>query len=119
MMGAWSHLRRFVPTKFIMVVDADADVRSRPDVVWVIAIRMDPARGTLCGAPTDYLGFASPVRGPGVWLAGGARPEVLAWQMSVFCLRSRPIDPLRTTLTWLGRRGRCLCSPALHQMFLL
>ena len=67
MMGVWSHLRQFMYTKFIVVVDADVDVRDWKDVIWAITTRMDPARDTMMveHTPIDYLDFASPVSGLG------------------------------------------------------
>ena len=67
MMGVWSHLRQFMYTKFIVVVDEDIDVRDWKDVVWAMSTRMDPARDsfTIEHTPIDYLDFASPVSGLG------------------------------------------------------
>ncbi len=67
MMGVWSHLRQFMYTKFIVVVDEDVDVRAWPEVVWAMTTRMDPARDTLLieHTPIDYLDFASPTSGLG------------------------------------------------------
>jgi 4-hydroxy-3-polyprenylbenzoate decarboxylase len=67
MMGVWSHLRQFLYTKFIVVVDEDIDARSWPDVIWAMSTRMDPVRDTLLveHTPIDYLDFASPVAGLG------------------------------------------------------
>ncbi|MBL4763101.1 MAG: 4-hydroxy-3-polyprenylbenzoate decarboxylase [Gammaproteobacteria bacterium] len=67
MMGVWSFLRQFMYTKFVVVVDADIDVRNWQDVIWAITTRMDPARDiTLVeNTPIDYLDFASPVSGLG------------------------------------------------------
>ncbi len=67
MMGVWSHLRQFMYTKFIVVVDEDVDVRDWKEVVWAMTTRMDPARDTLLveHTPIDYLDFASPVSGLG------------------------------------------------------
>lgn len=67
MMGVWSHLRQFMYTKFIVVVDDDIDVRDWREVVWAMSTRMDPARDTLMveNTPIDYLDFASPVAGLG------------------------------------------------------
>ncbi len=67
MMGVWSHLRQFLYTKFVIVVDEDVDVRDWKDVVWAITTRMDPARDTMMveNTPIDYLDFASPVSGLG------------------------------------------------------
>jgi 4-hydroxy-3-polyprenylbenzoate decarboxylase len=67
MMGVWSHLRQFMYTKFIIVVDQDVDVRDWREVIWAMTTRMDPARDTMTieGTPIDYLDFASPVSGIG------------------------------------------------------
>jgi 4-hydroxy-3-polyprenylbenzoate decarboxylase len=67
MMGVWSHLRQFMYTKFIVVVDDDVDVRDWREVVWALTTRMDPARDTMLveNTPIDYLDFASPVSGLG------------------------------------------------------
>ncbi len=67
MLGAWSYLRQFMYTKFVIVVDEDVDVRNWQDVIWAMTTRMDPARDTtiLENTPIDYLDFASPVSGLG------------------------------------------------------
>jgi 4-hydroxy-3-polyprenylbenzoate decarboxylase len=67
MFGLWSFLRQFMYTKFIVVTDADVNIRSWPDVIWAITTRMDPVRDTLLAdhTPIDYLDFASPVSGLG------------------------------------------------------
>ncbi|MCP5263995.1 MAG: 4-hydroxy-3-polyprenylbenzoate decarboxylase [Rhodoferax sp.] len=67
MMGVWSHLRQFMYTKFIIVVDEDVDIRDWREVVWALTTRSDPARDTLLveHTPIDYLDFASPVSGLG------------------------------------------------------
>ena len=67
MMGVWSHLRQFMYTKFIVVVDEDIDIRDWREVIWAMTTRMDPARDTLLieQTPIDYLDFASPVSGLG------------------------------------------------------
>ncbi|MBI5275892.1 MAG: 4-hydroxy-3-polyprenylbenzoate decarboxylase [Burkholderiales bacterium] len=67
MMGVWSHLRQFMYTKFIIVVDDDVDVRDFKEVLWAMSSRMDPARDTMMveQTPIDYLDFASPVAGLG------------------------------------------------------
>ena len=67
MMGVWSHLRQFMYTKFIVVVDDDVNPRSWTDVIWAITTRVDPTRDTLLvdNTPIDYLDFASPVSGLG------------------------------------------------------
>ncbi|HEY1927978.1 MAG TPA: UbiD family decarboxylase [Caulobacteraceae bacterium] len=67
MMGAWSYLRQFMYTKWVIVVDDDVDARSWKDVMWALSTRMDPARDiTLIeNTPIDYLDFASPQSGLG------------------------------------------------------
>ena len=67
MMGAWSFLRQFMYTKFLIVTDDDIDARNWEDVIWAITTRMDPQRDTvlLDNTPIDYLDFASPVSGLG------------------------------------------------------
>lgn len=71
MMGAWSYLKQFMYTKFIIVVDDDINVRHWQDVIWALSTRVDPARDciTLENTPIDYLDFASPVSGLGSKLA--------------------------------------------------
>ncbi|MBI1423998.1 MAG: 4-hydroxy-3-polyprenylbenzoate decarboxylase [Gammaproteobacteria bacterium] len=67
MFGVWSFLRQFMYTKFVIVTDADVDVRNWQDVIWAMTTRMDPARDTTIieNTPIDYLDFASPVSGLG------------------------------------------------------
>ncbi len=67
MMAAWSYLRQFMYTKFIVVCDDDVNARNWEDVIWAITTRMDPARDTVMieNTPIDYLDFASPVAGLG------------------------------------------------------
>ncbi len=67
MMGAWSFLRQFMYTKFVIIVDDDVNCRDWNDVVWAMTTRMDPARDTVMveNTPIDYLDFASPVSGLG------------------------------------------------------
>ena len=67
MMGVWSHLRQFMYTKFIVVVDDDVDVRDWKEVIWALTTRVDPVRDTMMveNTPIDYLDFASPVSGLG------------------------------------------------------
>ena len=63
MMGAWSYLRQFMYTKFIIIVDDDIDVRKWDDVIWALVTRSDPKRDSVIieNTPIDYLDFASPV----------------------------------------------------------
>ena len=67
MMGAWSFLRQFMYTKFVIIVDDDVNCRDWNDVVWAMTTRMDPTRDTVMieNTPIDYLDFASPVSGLG------------------------------------------------------
>lgn len=67
MMGAWSYLRQFMYTKWIIVVDDDIDARDWKDVMWAISTKMDPARDitVIENTPIDYLDFASPDSGLG------------------------------------------------------
>jgi 4-hydroxy-3-polyprenylbenzoate decarboxylase len=67
MFGIWSFLRQFMYTKFIIVTDADVDIRDWKEVIWALTTRVDPARDTLIveNTPIDYLDFASPVAGLG------------------------------------------------------
>jgi 4-hydroxy-3-polyprenylbenzoate decarboxylase len=67
MMGAWSFLRQFMYTKWLIVVDDDVNARDWKDVMWAISTRMDPARDVTLieGTPIDYLDFASPESGLG------------------------------------------------------
>lgn len=67
MFGVWSFLRQFMYTKFIVVTDADINVRDWKEVIWAITTRVDPVRDTVLvdNTPIDYLDFASPVSGIG------------------------------------------------------
>ncbi|MFQ5598215.1 MAG: UbiD family decarboxylase [Nitrospiria bacterium] len=67
MMGIWGFLKQFLYVKFIIVVDAEIDVRNWEDVIWAISTQVDPARDTFTieNTPIDYLDFASPESGLG------------------------------------------------------
>ncbi|KAA5803526.1 UbiD family decarboxylase [Alkalicaulis satelles] len=67
MLGAWSYLRQFMYTKWVIVVDDDINARDWKDVMWAMSTRMDPARDCTIieHTPIDYLDFASPVSGLG------------------------------------------------------
>jgi 4-hydroxy-3-polyprenylbenzoate decarboxylase len=67
MMGAWSYLRQFMYTKWIIVVGEDVDARDWKDVMWAVSTKMDPARDitVIENTPIDYLDFASPESGLG------------------------------------------------------
>ena len=67
MFGIWSFLRQFMYTKFIVVTDADVDIRDWRQVIWAITTRVDPVRDTTLveHTPIDYLDFASPISGLG------------------------------------------------------
>ncbi|RKZ44748.1 MAG: 3-octaprenyl-4-hydroxybenzoate decarboxylase, partial [Candidatus Parabeggiatoa sp. nov. 3] len=65
--GIWSFLRQFMYTKFVIITDADINIRDWQDVIWAMTTRMDPVRDTslIENTPIDYLDFASPVSGLG------------------------------------------------------
>jgi 4-hydroxy-3-polyprenylbenzoate decarboxylase len=67
MLGAWSYLRQFMYTKWLIVVDDDINARDWNDVMWALSTRMDPARDITMieNTPIDYLDFASPESGLG------------------------------------------------------
>ncbi|MDC7677751.1 UbiD family decarboxylase [Asticcacaulis machinosus] len=67
MMGAWSYLRQFMYTKWLIIVDDDINCRDWKDVMWAVSTRMDPARDitVIENTPIDYLDFASPESGLG------------------------------------------------------
>ena len=67
MMGAWSYLRQFMYTKWVIVVDEGVNARDWNDVWWAVTTKMDPARDIMMveNTPIDYLDFASPVAGLG------------------------------------------------------
>jgi len=67
MFGIWSFLRQFMYTKFIIVTDADVNIRDWKEVIWALATRVDPRRDTMITehTPIDSLDFASPVPGLG------------------------------------------------------
>jgi len=67
MFGIWSFLRQFMYTKFVIITDADINIRDWKDVIWAMTTRMDPSRDTTIieNTPIDYLDFASPVSGLG------------------------------------------------------
>ena len=67
MLALWSLLPQLTYTKFLVVVDADINVRDWTDVAWAISTRSDPSRDlvTLTDTPIDYLDFASPKAGLG------------------------------------------------------
>ncbi len=67
MLGAWSFLRQFMYTKFLIVTDDDVNARDWKDVIWAMTTRMDPQRDSVFieNTPIDYLDFASPVSGLG------------------------------------------------------
>ncbi len=67
MMGAWSYLRQFMYTKWVIVVDDTVNARDWKDVWWAVSTKMDPARDitALEHTPIDYLDFASPESGLG------------------------------------------------------
>jgi 4-hydroxy-3-polyprenylbenzoate decarboxylase len=71
MLGAWSYLRQFMYTKWLIVVDDTVNARDWKDVMWAISTKMDPARDitVIENTPIDYLDFASPESGLGSKIA--------------------------------------------------
>ncbi|MHA7873173.1 MAG: UbiD family decarboxylase, partial [Hyphococcus sp.] len=67
MLGAWSYLRQFMYTKWIIVVGDDVNARDWTEVMWAVSTKMDPARDitVIENTPIDYLDFASPESGLG------------------------------------------------------
>jgi len=67
MMGIWSYLRQFTYTKFVVVVDADIDIRDGNEVLWALANHVDPARDAMLieRTPVDVLDFATAEPGLG------------------------------------------------------
>jgi 4-hydroxy-3-polyprenylbenzoate decarboxylase len=57
----WSALPQFTYTKFVIVVDAEIDIRDPRQVVWAISSKVDPSRDVfiLPETPFDTLDFAS------------------------------------------------------------
>jgi 4-hydroxy-3-polyprenylbenzoate decarboxylase len=78
MMGAWSYLRQFMYTKYIIIVDEKIDCRDWKEVIWAISVNTDPARDTtiLENTPIDYLDFASEESGLGGKLAIDATSKI-------------------------------------------
>ena len=78
MMAVWSYLRQFMYTKFVIVVDAELDIRRWTDVVWAIATNVEPARDltVIENTPIDTLDFASPEPGLGAKLGIDATTKV-------------------------------------------
>lgn len=92
MMAVWSYLRQFTYTKFVIVTDADIDVRDWSQVIWALSTRVDPARDTMLveNTPIDYLDFATPVAGIGSKLGIDATNK---WPGETSRTWSRPIQP--------------------------
>ena len=92
MMGVWSYLRQFTYTKFVIVTDADIDVRDWSQVVWALSTRVDPARDSLLveNTPIDYLDFSSPVPNLGSKLGLDATRK---WPAETSRAWSEPIVP--------------------------
>jgi 4-hydroxy-3-polyprenylbenzoate decarboxylase len=78
MLALWSLLPQLTYTKFLILVDADIDVRNWADVMWAISTRSDPSRDlvSLTDTPIDYLDFASPKPGLGGKLGIDATTKV-------------------------------------------
>jgi len=67
MMGIWSYLRQFTYTRFVVVFDADIDIRNGAETLWALANHVDPARDSLIvpRTPVDVLDFAGDTPGLG------------------------------------------------------
>lgn len=67
MMGVWSFLQQFMYTKYVIIVDADINIRDWKEVIWAISTRTDPKRDAsfIEHSPIDYLDFASEESGLG------------------------------------------------------
>lgn len=67
MMGVWSYLRQFTYTRFVVVFDADINIRSGTETLWALANHVDPARDSLIvpRTPVDVLDFAGQTPGLG------------------------------------------------------
>ena len=78
MMGIWSYLRQFMYTKFIIIVDADIDIRNWQEVMWAVSTKMDFKRDVTIieNTPIDYLEFASPETGLGAKMGFDATDKV-------------------------------------------
>jgi 4-hydroxy-3-polyprenylbenzoate decarboxylase len=92
MMAIWSYLRQFTYTKFVIVTDADIDVRDWSQVIWALATRVDPARDSVLieNTPIDYLDFSSPEPSLGSKLGLDATNK---WPGETRRTWSRPIAP--------------------------
>lgn len=92
MMGAWSYLRQFTYTKFVIVTDEDIDVRDWGQVIWALSTRVDPARDSMLveNTPIDYLDFATPASGLGSKLGLDATRK---WPAESAREWGRPIAP--------------------------
>ncbi|MGL4733926.1 MAG: UbiD family decarboxylase [Enterovibrio sp.] len=66
-MGIWSFLRQFMYTKYVLVCDAQVDIRSWPAVMDALAANFAPTQDIVSvnNTPIDSLDFASPVAGLG------------------------------------------------------
>ena len=77
-MAFWSALPQFTYTKFVVVVDANINVRDPRQVVWAIAAQVDPQRDlfVLENTPFDSLDFASEHLGLGGRMAIDATTKI-------------------------------------------
>lgn len=100
MMGVWSFLRQFMYTKFIIVCDADVDVRNWESVFNAILNNTDVNKDILLidNTPIDSLDFASPIAGLGSkmgldatlkWSAEKQPNNILNELMPVSCTENR------------------------------
>src|SRR3546814_13262036 len=98
MMGVWSYLRQFTYTKFVIVTDADIDVRDWAQVIWAVSTRVDPARDSMLieNTPIDYLDLASPVPGLGSTMGLDAPHKCPGGTSRTWSKPTTPTPPLQT-----------------------
>ena len=91
MFGIWSALRQFTYTKFIVVTDADINIRDWKEVIWALTTRVDAGRDVVIveNTPIDYLDFASPVSGLGAKMGIDATGK---WEAETARAWGRPIS---------------------------
>jgi len=78
MFGIWSYLRQFLYCKFIIVLDANINIRDWKEVMWAVSTKMDFARDVTIieNTPIDYLDFASKESGLGAKIGFDATDKI-------------------------------------------